>query len=192
MFLAGHTYDVGVMVIFLFQMVFMDTALTIVTGAAAERWKFLHLRRLLGADGRLHLSALCQLGMGRRLAGAVGHQPGTRKGLLRLCRFGRGACGWRTHRTGGCPGHRTAHRQVQPRRISQRHHRPRHLRCPDRLLHSRLRLVRVQPRQHAGCFRSRLPAHRFGRREHHAGRLHRHLRRTALHVDHRRASPMPR
>jgi Amt family ammonium transporter len=41
MFLAGQTYDVGVMVIFLFQMVFMDTALTIVTGAAAERWKFL-------------------------------------------------------------------------------------------------------------------------------------------------------
>lgn len=40
MFLAGHTYDVGVMVIFLFEMVFMDTALTIVTGAAAERWKF--------------------------------------------------------------------------------------------------------------------------------------------------------
>ncbi len=34
------TYDVGVMVLFLFQMVFMDTALTIVTGSAAERWKF--------------------------------------------------------------------------------------------------------------------------------------------------------
>ena len=41
MFLSGHTYDVGVMVIFLFQMVFMDTALTIVTGACAERWKFM-------------------------------------------------------------------------------------------------------------------------------------------------------
>src|SRR6266536_3779671 len=41
MFLAGHSYDVGVMVIFLFQMVFMDTALAIVTGACAERWKFL-------------------------------------------------------------------------------------------------------------------------------------------------------
>jgi Amt family ammonium transporter len=40
-FLAGHPYDVGVMVIFLFEMVFMDTALTIVTGACAERWKFL-------------------------------------------------------------------------------------------------------------------------------------------------------
>ncbi len=36
----GGTYDVGVMVLFLFQMVFMDTAATIVTGAAAERWKF--------------------------------------------------------------------------------------------------------------------------------------------------------
>jgi Amt family ammonium transporter len=34
------TYDVSVMVLFLFQMVFMDTALTIVTGGAAERWKF--------------------------------------------------------------------------------------------------------------------------------------------------------
>jgi Amt family ammonium transporter len=41
MFLSGHAYDVGVMVLFLFQMVFMDTALTIVTGACAERWKFL-------------------------------------------------------------------------------------------------------------------------------------------------------
>src|SRR5713226_7516307 len=36
----GGTYDVAVMVLFLFQMVFMDTAATIVTGAAAERWKF--------------------------------------------------------------------------------------------------------------------------------------------------------
>ncbi|MGA2632003.1 MAG: ammonium transporter [Terriglobia bacterium] len=36
----GGTYDVGVMVLFLFQMVFMDTAATIVTGSCAERWKF--------------------------------------------------------------------------------------------------------------------------------------------------------
>jgi Amt family ammonium transporter len=34
------TYDVGVMVLFLFQMVFMDTGATIPTGAAMERWKF--------------------------------------------------------------------------------------------------------------------------------------------------------
>ena len=36
----GGTYDVAVMVMFLFQMVFMDTALTIVTGSCAERWKY--------------------------------------------------------------------------------------------------------------------------------------------------------
>jgi ammonium transporter, Amt family len=36
----GGSYDVFVMVLFLFQMVFMDTALTIVTGTAAERWKY--------------------------------------------------------------------------------------------------------------------------------------------------------
>ncbi|HEY1337511.1 MAG TPA: ammonium transporter [Bryobacteraceae bacterium] len=38
--MQGHTYDVGVMVVFLFQMVFMDTTTTIVTGSAAERWKY--------------------------------------------------------------------------------------------------------------------------------------------------------
>jgi ammonium transporter, Amt family len=37
-FLAGDTYDVGVYAIFLFQMVFMDTAATIPTGSMAERW----------------------------------------------------------------------------------------------------------------------------------------------------------
>ncbi|MDE3074694.1 MAG: ammonium transporter [Chloroflexota bacterium] len=39
-FLAGGTYDVAIAVMFLFQMVFMDTAATIPTGAMAERWKF--------------------------------------------------------------------------------------------------------------------------------------------------------
>jgi Amt family ammonium transporter len=38
--LSGNTYDVGVFALFLFQMVFMDTAGTIPTGAMAERWKF--------------------------------------------------------------------------------------------------------------------------------------------------------
>jgi Amt family ammonium transporter len=38
-FLGGGVYDVGVFTIFLFQMVFMDTAATIPTGAMAERWK---------------------------------------------------------------------------------------------------------------------------------------------------------
>src|SRR5438093_10631955 len=39
-FLSCSTYDVGVFGLFLFQMVFMDTAATIPTGAMAERWKF--------------------------------------------------------------------------------------------------------------------------------------------------------
>jgi ammonium transporter, Amt family len=40
-FLQGSSYDVAVYVLFLFQMVFMDTTATIPTGALAERWKFL-------------------------------------------------------------------------------------------------------------------------------------------------------
>ncbi len=40
-FLSGKAFDTGVMTLFLFQMVFMDTAATIPTGALAERWKFL-------------------------------------------------------------------------------------------------------------------------------------------------------
>jgi Amt family ammonium transporter len=39
-FLSGDSYDVGVFALFLFQMVFMDTAVTIPTGAMAERWKW--------------------------------------------------------------------------------------------------------------------------------------------------------
>ncbi len=39
-FLSGGTYDACVFTIFLFQMVFMDTAATIPTGAMAERFKF--------------------------------------------------------------------------------------------------------------------------------------------------------
>ena len=39
-FLGGDAYDVGVFTMFLFQMVFMDTAATIPTGALAERWKW--------------------------------------------------------------------------------------------------------------------------------------------------------
>ena len=38
--LTNGTYDVGIAVLFLFQMVFMDTTATIPTGAMAERWKW--------------------------------------------------------------------------------------------------------------------------------------------------------
>ena len=39
-FLSGATFTPAVATLFLFQMVFMDTAATIPTGAMAERWKF--------------------------------------------------------------------------------------------------------------------------------------------------------
>jgi Amt family ammonium transporter len=39
-FLSGPANDMSVLTMFLFQMVFMDTAATIPTGAMAERWKF--------------------------------------------------------------------------------------------------------------------------------------------------------
>lgn len=39
-FLTGVAYNASVFAFFLFQMVFMDTAATIPTGALAERWKF--------------------------------------------------------------------------------------------------------------------------------------------------------
>lgn len=38
--LSGPAYDVGIFLFFIFQVVFMDTAATIPTGAMAERWKF--------------------------------------------------------------------------------------------------------------------------------------------------------
>ena len=100
MFLSGHTYDVGVMVIFLFQMVFMDTALTIVTGACAERWKFLTFAVSSVLMGAIHLSSLCQLGVGWRLALAARNQRRSGQRLLRLRRLRRGARGRRSHRTG--------------------------------------------------------------------------------------------
>ena len=39
-FLRGDSYDAGVFTLFMFAMVFMDTAVTIPTGALAERWKW--------------------------------------------------------------------------------------------------------------------------------------------------------
>jgi Amt family ammonium transporter len=40
-FLAGRSLDSGLLAFFFFQLMFMDTAATIPTGALAERWKFI-------------------------------------------------------------------------------------------------------------------------------------------------------
>ena len=118
MFLAGHTYDVGVMVIFLFEMVFMNGT----DHRNRRRRGTVEVCRVCGfvsADGRLYLSPLWQLGLGRWVAVAVGHKCRTRKGLLRLCRFGRRPCCWRRDSFGSRHDCRSPHRQVQPRRIRQ-------------------------------------------------------------------------
>lgn len=56
-FFLGGTYDVAVYAIFLFQMVFMDTAATIPTGALAERWKSSLVRALAST---VRMARLCR------------------------------------------------------------------------------------------------------------------------------------
>ncbi len=185
-FLSGHTYDVGVMVMFLFEMVFMDTALTIVTGACAERWKFLAFCVSSSFMGALTYPIygnwawgggwLSQLGVNNQLgkgycdfAGsgvvhAVGGITALAVSLIVGPRIGK------FNRDGSS-------NPIIGHDISA---------VPDRLLHPCLRLVRVQPRQHARRFRKRKLADRHHRRGHHAGGLHGHLRRHALHVDEER------
>ena len=65
---AGAVPRPGVAAIFLFQMVFMDTAATIPTGALAERWKFSSFVVFSVFVVDDHLPGLRQLGLGRRLA----------------------------------------------------------------------------------------------------------------------------
>ena len=110
--LSGHTYDVGVMVLFLFEMVFMDTALTIVTGAArnvGSSWRSAYLLLSWGA----YIPTLRQLGVGWRVAFSIGRQQPIGEGLLRFRWLGCGACGRRDHRAGRNDDHRSSDREVQ-------------------------------------------------------------------------------
>ena len=123
-FLSGHTYDVGVMVIFLFEMVFMDTALTIVTGACAERWKFLAFAVSSSIMGAITYPLYGNWAWGGGWLSQLGVNNQLGKGY---CDFaGSGV----VHAVGGMtalacmPDRRTAHRQVQSRRFEQPDHRP--------------------------------------------------------------------
>ena len=111
------TYDVGVMVLFLFQMVFMDTAATIVTGAAAERWKFAAF-----AMSSVFLAALTYpLYANWAWGGGWLSQPRRqlRLGpwLLRFRRIGGGTRGGRHYRSSRLNDNRSAHWQIQPQRL---------------------------------------------------------------------------
>ena len=58
----------GIFAFFLFQLVFMDTAATIVTGSMAERWKFSAFIPMGVFMGMRRLPGLRHVGVGRRLA----------------------------------------------------------------------------------------------------------------------------
>jgi len=113
-FLSGSSYDVAVFTLFLFQMVFMDTAATIPTGAfrKMEIPFFLYLC-FVRRDN--NLSYFWKLGLGRWLAGDVRAEFSFRPRPCGFCRFFRCAFdGWRD-RLGWRLDCRPASREVQQR-----------------------------------------------------------------------------
>ena len=155
MFLTqGNTYDVSVMVIFLFQMVFMDTALTIVTGTAAERWKYAAFLVSSFFLGAFIYPIFANWAWGGGWLATLGTNFGLGKGYADFAGSGVVHVGRRPDRTGHGHPYRTPHRKVQPRRPSSRHARSRPGDRPHRLLSSSPSAGSVfNPGLHAGRFR---------------------------------------
>ena len=163
--LLNVSHDPASLAMFLFAVVFMDTAATIPTGAMAERWKFsaffiyglfmsMFLYPLYGnwVWGGGWLSQLgVNLGLGHGhvdFAGSsVVHMTG---GIDRARRRDRA---------------RTAHRKIPPRRADRRDARTQPADGHDRHVDPRVRMVRLQRGLDAGGIRS---AHRDDRGEHDA------------------------
>ena len=118
--LGGATYDVGVMVMFLFQMVFMDTALTIVTGTAAERWKYSAFLVSSLVMGAFTYPLFANWAWGGGWLANARRELRSRTRLLGLRRLRRRPRGRRADGPGDGHPHRAAHRQVHPRRKGQR------------------------------------------------------------------------
>ena len=180
--LCGGTYDVGVMVMFLFQMVFMDTALTIVTGTAAERWKYSAFVVSSLVMGAFTYPLFANWAWGGGWLATLGSNFGLGHGYADFA--GSGV----VHSVGGVTAlamahhHRTADRQVQSRRLPERDPGSRHHAGAARLLHPGLRVVRLQSRVDAWRRSERQPAHQLGGGEHDAGRHGRIIRLDVLHV----------
>ena len=151
--LAGSTYDVGVMVMFLFQMVFMDTALTIVTGTAAERWKYSAFIVSSFVMGAFTYPLFANWAWGGGWLQTLGANFGLGHGYADFA--GSGV----VHSVGGITALAMgiligpAHRQVHARRQAERDSRSRHHDGAARLLHPGVRVVRVQSRVDAGRLR---------------------------------------
>ena len=167
-FLSGHSYDVAIIAMFFFQLVFMDTTATIPTGAMAERWKF----SAFVVYG-VFIAAILYPIYGNWVWGGgwlvgAGPQPGHRPRSGRLRRLERGARRRRFRGAGRRPGARSADRQVRQGRQTAGHpgaqHAPGH---PGRHRPG-VRLDRLQRRLHPGGDR---PALHRGHRQH----LHRLL-----------------
>ncbi len=145
--LQSHgSYDVGVMVLFLFEVVFMETAGYIIVGRDRRADLVCGVPARRGLHGRDHLSDLRPVDVGRWLVGAPGDrpaQPRPRRGRLR--RFGRGPC----HRGVGGPcagdGARASHRQVQQGRLGERDTGTQHPLRGRRNADPRVRVDGVQP-----------------------------------------------
>ena len=142
-FLSGVSYDVAAFALFLFQMVFMDTALTIPTGSMAERWKLsaFVIYGLVVVGG--HLSPLRLLGLGRRLALDARQVRRPRARVRRLRRLRRRPPDGRRDGADRRVRPRPAHRQVREGRGAG-DSRPQPPDGRPRLLHPRVRLVRLQ------------------------------------------------
>ena len=119
-------YDVAVFALFLFQMVFMDTAATIPTGAMAERWKFSSFVVFGFFLSMISYPLFAQLGVGRRLAVAARQELRPRPRPRRLRRLLGGAHGGRRDGPRRRDGARAAHRQVQQGRHGQSDPGPQH------------------------------------------------------------------
>ena len=169
-FLTGVAYNASVFAFFLFQMVFMDTTLTIPTGALAERWKFSSFCVFTVFLGAIIYPVFGNWAWGGGWLSALGRNVGLGNGYVDFA--GSGV----VHLTGGVIALVTC-KLLGPRRgkfnadgIGKRDPRPQHPDGDLRHLRARLRLVRLQRRLDAR--RHRRP-HRRRRDEHDARRRRR-------------------
>src|SRR2546428_144098 len=107
------------------------------------------VRRFVNLYGCVDVSTLRQLGLGRWLAGNAGLKFWLGSRILRFRRLWRGALRWRHDRTRALTDHWATYWQIQPKWQTQSDAGTRHRHRAHGMLHSRLRVVRLQSRKYA-------------------------------------------